>query len=83
MNTTYRFLSGIASSLLLAVGLERLAGRLDPLSFHTAALGSARGATADTTLPCFAESTADTTLPCFAESAADTTLPCFAEAQKS
>lgn len=32
MNTTHRFLYGILSSLMFAVGLERLGARLDPLS---------------------------------------------------
>jgi hypothetical protein len=55
MNTTYRFLTGTLSSLLLAMGFERLAAHLDPLSRNQAANASISGVVADSSVTCWAE----------------------------
>jgi hypothetical protein len=46
MNTTKRYLFGIISSVLLAVGLARAAEQLDPMSQHLPAADAAITGTA-------------------------------------
>jgi hypothetical protein len=74
MNTTHRFLSGLVSSLLFAVGFSRLAARFDPLTRQVTVDGAVNQSAADTSVNCWASVN---------QSAADTSVNCWGETQES